>query len=239
MSNSVVTTRSGVLSNSSSVNPTIDSKTAVMSHTISRNHAKGKAFQMNGDIVGQTHHWEIQIFNSYLPPALKDCAHPVYMDWLPGNTSEERTPRLRSNMPTTQKPILRKAHRCPEPSSRQHQRSAFSDLQLQFLNLLSKSNGKKRPVCAIFESDCARSYISKRIVKRFALTTYVDSSAETSTVVVGSSKITPSRVYVVLVTPGEVGIEQTPYHFYVVEHCRFDVLIGSNIITNLSSSAKT
>jgi len=162
---------------------------------------------------------------------------PTEIAWLP-STLPAKPSRVKEKSLTTNESVVH--HRLNQSASRSHKMS-FSNLVVQYLALFSESSGKKEPVCAIFRDDCARSYISKRIVKRLSLASYMDFSANTSPVTAGGSKITPSRNYVTLVIPTKAGIEQTPYPFYVVEHYleRFDILIGSNIITNLSSSAKT
>jgi hypothetical protein len=160
------------------------------------------------------------------------CVHPVDIVLLPLNTSDNLAPRPKPKSSTTQ--------HCPEQGTIRRHKSTLSNHEVQYLTLISHSVGKKGPICAIFRANCQRNFISNRIIKRFNLTSYVDFSANTSTVVAGESRITPSRNYVALVTPTAVGNQQNPHRFYVVEHCleKFDVLIGSDIITNLSSSSK-
>jgi hypothetical protein len=176
------------------------------------------------------------IINYHPQLAPKRCDHRV---WLPGNVSVEATARPRPKLSTADKPPLRKVQHCLEQSAKRRQKSTLVNLESQYLALLSSLDGSKGPVCGIFRADCQRNYISNRIVTRFSLRSYVDGSADTSTVIAGQHRITPTRNYVALVTPSGAGSEQSPCRFYVVEHCleRFDVLIGSDIITNLSSSS--
>jgi hypothetical protein len=140
---------------------------------------------------------------------------------------------------TADRPPSRKLQHCLEQSAKLGQKSTPVTLELRYLALLSSLDGNKGAICGIFRADCQRNYIAKRIVTRFSLRSYVDGSTDTSTVIAGQDRITPTRNYVTLVTPSGAGSEQIPCRFYVVEHClkRFDVLIGSDIITNLSSSS--
>jgi hypothetical protein len=173
-------------------------------------------------------------------PSARRRTYPSDITCLPFSVLDKHGPKFKPKLLTTDKPVIRKVQHCPEPSARQRHLSTVSNLNIHFLTLVPNTIGRRGPVCAIFRDNCQKNFISNRIVKRFTLTTYVDRSANTSTVVAGECRITPSCKYVTLVAPTATGNEQTPYRFYVVEHCleRFDVLIGSDIITNLSSSAK-
>jgi hypothetical protein len=176
------------------------------------------------------------IINYHPQLASKRCSHPI---WLPGNASVEPIARLKPALSTAAKPPSRKLQYHPEQSAKRGQKSTLVTLESRYLALLSSLDGNKGPICGIFRADCQRNYISKRIVTRFNLRSYVDDSAHTSTVIAGRDRITPTSNYVTLVTPSGAGSEEIPCRFYVVEHCpeRFDVSIGSDIITNLSSSS--
>jgi hypothetical protein len=160
------------------------------------------------------------------------CAHP-------GNVSAEPIARLRPKSSTADKSPSRKVQHSPEQGVKRGQKSTLVNLELRYSALLSSLDGNKGAVCGIFRADCPRNYISNRIVTRFSLKSYLDGSADTSTVIAGQDRITPTRNYVALVTPSGAGNKQIPCRFYVVEHClkRFDVLIGSDIITNLSPAS--
>lgn len=153
--------------------------------------------------------------------------------------SVEPTLRLRPKLSTADKPLSRKVQNCLQSIAKLEQKSTLRNLELRYLALLSSFDGNKDVVCGVFRADCQRNYISIRIVTRFNLRSCVDDSADTSTVIAGQDKITPTRDYVALVTPSGAGSEQSQFRFYVVEHCpeKFDVLIGSDLITNLSSSS--
>jgi hypothetical protein len=180
------------------------------------------------------------IVNYHLPSAPRRRAHPVNIALLPLNISDNLAPRPKPKLSTAHKPVSRKAQHCPEQRTILCHKRTLSNHEVQYLTLVSNSVGKKGPVCAIFRANCQRSFISNRIVMRFSLTSHVDHSANTSTVVAGECRITPSRNYVALVTATAVGNQRDPHRFYVVDHSleRFDVLIGFDIITNLSASSK-
>jgi hypothetical protein len=180
------------------------------------------------------------IINYQLPSTPKRRAYVADIALRPLNITDNLTPRLKPKLTTTCKRTSREHQHCPEQGTIRPHKSTLSNHGFQYLTLVSKSVGTKGPVCAIFRANCQRNFISNRIVQRFNLTSYVDFSANTSAVVAGEGRITPSRNYVTLVTQTAVGSQQNPHHFYVVEHCleRFDILIGSDIITNLSSLAK-
>jgi hypothetical protein len=176
------------------------------------------------------------IINYYTPLASTRDAHPV---GLPGNVPGEVAPRLRPQSSTTNKLLSGKAKHSLEQNAKRGQESTITNLEFQYEALISNLEGAKGPVCGIFRADCQRNYMAKRIVTRFSLRSYFDCSADTSTVIAGENIITPTRNYVVLVTPTGEGSEQSLCRFYVVESCleRFDVLIGSDIVTNLSPSS--
>jgi hypothetical protein len=180
------------------------------------------------------------IINYQLPSAPKRSAHAADITLRPLNITDNPTPRLKPKLTTTRKRTSREHQHCPKQDTIRDHNPTLSDQEVQYLTLMSNSVGKKGPVCAIFRAHCQKNFISNRIVKRFKLTSYVDSSTNTSAVVAGEGRITPSRSYVTLVTRTAVGNHQSPHRFYVVEHCleRFDLLIGSEIITNPSSLAK-
>jgi hypothetical protein len=175
------------------------------------------------------------IINYYPQLASSRCAYPVR---LPDNLQVETTARLGPNLSTADKSPSRKIQHCLQQTAKRGQKPTLVNLELQYLALLSSLNGSKGPVCGVFRADFQRNYISSRIVTRFGLRFHIDRSADTSTITAGEDIITPTRNYVALVTPSGEGSEQNPCRFYVVEHClkRFDVLIGSDFITNLSSS---
>jgi hypothetical protein len=175
------------------------------------------------------------IINYHPHLASRRRSHPACLS---GNACIGPIARSRPALSTASKTPLQKVQHRFEESVKSGQKSTLVTLGLRYLALLSSSDGNKGPVCGIFRANCQRNYISKRIVTRFNLKTYVDGSTDTSTVIVGQDRITPTRNYVTLVTPSGAGSEQSPCRFYVVEHClkRFDVLIGSDIVTNLSSS---
>jgi hypothetical protein len=180
------------------------------------------------------------IINYQLSSAPKRRAHAADIALRPLNVTDNPTPRLKPKLNTTRNRTSREHQHCPEQDTIRHHKPALSNHEFQYLTLVSNSVGKKGPVCAIFRAHCQKNFISNRIVKRFNLTSYVDCTAHTSAVVAGEGNITPSGNYVTLVTRTAVGNQQNLHRFYVVEHCleRFDILIGSNIITNLSSLAK-
>jgi hypothetical protein len=248
-------TQSTILSNPSPVK-TREIDVALVSNTTSRNVAKDTAIQINGHIANEVHNWNLLVYlthqmfklntderfsktlivNYYPGLASKRCAHPV---GLPGHVSIEPLDRSRLKSSTVDKLPSRRVQHCLEQSAKRGQISTLVNLELRYFALLSSLGGNKGAVCGIFRADCQRNYISNRIVRRFSLRSYVDVSVDTSTVIAGRDRITPTRNYVSLVTPSGTGSEQSPCRFYVVEHCleRFDVLIGSDIITNLSSSS--
>jgi hypothetical protein len=180
------------------------------------------------------------IINYQLPWPPKRRAHAADIALRPLNITDDPTPRLKPKLTSTRKRTSREHQHCPKQDTLRHHNSTLSNQEVQYLTLVSNSVGKKGPVCAIFQAHCQKNFISNRIVKRFNLTSYVDSSANTSAAVAGEGRITPSRSYVTLVARTAVGNQQSPHRFYVVEHCleTFDILIGSNIITNLLSLAK-
>lgn len=151
--------------------------------------------------------------------------------------SELIGPQFKPSSPTTDKPPVRKIQVCPEQKpKRRHEVTSEHD-GIHDLTLSSKLSGRKGVVCATRRIDCQRNYISDRIVKRFALTSHLDCSADTSAVVTGDCRITPTRSYVVLVISPATRNKLGSHQFYIVEHClKFDVLIGSEVITNLSPS---
>ncbi|KAF1922178.1 uncharacterized protein M421DRAFT_389859 [Didymella exigua CBS 183.55] len=235
MSDPMAAAQSYIFSNSSPVTSR-ETEIALVSNTTSRNVAKDTAIQINGHIANDVHHWNFKtlIMNYYPHLAPKRCAHQRL---LPGNVSVEPIARLRPRSSAADKPPLQKFQHCLEQSAKPGQKSTLVNFELRYVALLSSLDGNKGAVYGIFRADCQTNYISNRIVTRFSLRSYVDSSADTSTVIAGQNRITPTRNYVSLVTPSGAGSEQTPCRFYVVEHSleRFDVLIGSGFIINLSS----
>jgi hypothetical protein len=155
----------------------------------------------------------------------------------PEPVSELIGPQVKHTSPTTAKPSVRMIQVCPEQKPKRRHKVTSEPDGIHDLTLSSKLSGKKGVVCAIKRIDCQRNYISDRIVKRFALTSHLDCSADTSAVVTGDCRITPTRNYVVLVISSATRNKLGSHHFYIVEHClKFDVLIGSEIIANLSPS---
>lgn len=124
---------------------------------------------------------------------------------------------------------------CPNQKAEQRHILTSERNDIHDLTLSSKLSGKKGVVCAIKRVACQRNYIADRIVRRFALTPHIDCSADTTPIVTGDCRITPSRSYVVLVTSAAAQNKGGSHHFYIVEHCsKFDVLIGSEVITQIS-----
>jgi hypothetical protein len=118
--------------------------------------------------------------------------------------------------------------------------SAHPEHQSQYLILRSNFKGDEGPVCAIFRSESQKHYISARIVQRFNLGSHNDPTANTSTIVAGERSITPTRNYITLVATIGQGNNESSHRFFIVEHPlqNFDILIGSDIITNLPASVK-
>ncbi|OAL01577.1 hypothetical protein IQ06DRAFT_218557 [Phaeosphaeriaceae sp. SRC1lsM3a] len=231
-------TRSSALLNPRSARSTKENDNILVTHTTSHNVAEDASIQINGHIANEVHSYScntliINYFSASSPRRrTRPGPHASALD--PG--SEKIGSQLKSkSSSTTDNPPLRKTQLCPELNARRRHRPTREPEKTQYLTVSSNLTGKKGVVCAIYQIDCHRNYISDRIVRRFALTAHIDRLADTATIVAGDCSITPSRSYVVLVSPAQH--KPTPHRFYIVEHClKFDILIGSEIIVNLSSA---
>lgn len=162
---------------------------------------------------------------------------------LSGNTSSNLPSRLIREHSTVELSASRNARQHLHHSAqsvKQERTSTFPDYRSQNLRIQSCSSNQKEYVRAMFRSECQKNYVSARIVRRLGLRAYVDHLADTSTVTLRDRMITPTSGYVDLSSSTRAGNGYSRLRFYIVKHCpeNFDMLIGSDFLTNLSASDK-
>jgi hypothetical protein len=105
-----------------------------------------------------------------------------------------------------------------------------SVLQGQNLTLESITNDSRHVVRAIFRPSIANNFIAQKIVRRLGLKMYNASSftAETTS---NRLHLPPTNDYVDLACFSQEGQDDfVTYRFYVVKHCRFDILFGAGSV---------
>jgi hypothetical protein len=102
----------------------------------------------------------------------------------------------------------------------------------QNLSLYSGSSGRRQFVRAIFRPNIPDNFIARRIAQRLELKMHSNCSV-VKAVVWGQTPIPPTSDYVDLACYAE-GTNCVTYRFYVVKHCSFDLLFGSDSISSYS-----
>lgn len=165
----------------------------------------------------------------------------------PGNASSNKpniSPRLLQKASTVEMRAPRNAghhvHHSTQ-STKQEKTSTLPDYRSQNLKIQSCTSNQNEYIRAIFRSECQKNYLSARIVRRLGLKAHVDHSADTSPVTLRDRTVTPTSGYVDLSSSTRAaGTGHSRLRFYIVKHCpeNFDMLIGSDFLTNLSASDK-